>query len=118
MSYEVADEQTTESGDSTYRATIIWYVLGVAAVFVLMAFGVTSENHTYYNASDTSHWWSPVKLIFAAIFALVIPLPHALIALAFKSKRNLASVLRIFRGWYKFLLGFVLLGTLATVVTS
>jgi hypothetical protein len=120
MDETVAAEQLIVSkGSSKYRITLIWYLIGVSVVFWLVALGVTSETPSpYYNETDTTPWWSPVNLFFSAIFALMIPLPHTLIATAFRSKRNWDSVLAIFRGWYKFTLGLFLIGMVVGLFTS
>ena len=49
---------------------------------------------------DTTPWWSPVRMLIAAFFALLVPFPNVFIACLFRSKRNWASVLKIYRGWY------------------
>lgn len=101
------------------KATLVWYLIGSLVVFALMAIGsLPSEQPTIYNASDTTPWWSPVRVLGALIFALIIPLPHVLISLFFMGSRNVGSVLRVFRGWYKALLTFLVIGALAGLFNS
>jgi len=104
---------------SSYRSTLAWYLIGTAAIFSLAVLGVTSDNPpSYYNNTDATPWWAPLNILVSALFALIIPLPHILISCAFKSKRNWDAVLMIFRGWYKFLFGFLLLGMVAGLLNS
>lgn len=113
------EARTRRLGTSRYRSTLAWYLIGTVVVFGLVALGVTSDNPSpYYNKMDTTPWWSPLNVLVSAFFALIIPLPHVLISCVFKSKRNLDSVLTVFRGWYKFLLGFFMLGMLAGLLNS
>jgi hypothetical protein len=96
-----AESQATGVKYIGLKKTAIWYLIGIAVIFGLSALGVTSDNPSpYYNKMETTPWWSPVRLLFAALFALLIPLPNVLIACLFRSKRNWASILKIFRGWY------------------
>lgn len=52
---------------SKYRSTLVWYLIGTAVVFGLVALGVTSDNPSpYYNEMDTTPWWSPLRVLVSA----------------------------------------------------
>lgn len=101
------------------KKTFIWYLIGTLVVLWLVATGSGSDGSpSYYNHSDDTPWWSPARVLGSALLALVIPLPHILIACLFKSRRNSMSLLRICRGWYQALLAFCLAGSLASLVNK
>ncbi len=89
---------------SAFKHTIVWYFIGSAAVFY-----ISNEENRQGLASA---WF------FALLFALIIPLPHALIACAFKTKRNKMSLLRIYRGWYIALFVFLIVTSIATLFNT
>lgn len=96
-----AEPQATEMNFIRLKKTAIWYLIVTAAILGLSALGATSENpSSYFNNSDTTPWWSPVRILFSATFALLIPVPHILIACLFRKKRNWVTILNIYRGWY------------------
>lgn len=100
--------------ETRLKATLIWYLIASLVVLGLIAMGsAPSDKPTIYNASDTTPWWSPVRVFGSMVYALIIPLPHVVISLFFKGSRNVVSVLRVFRGWYKALLAFFVIGVFA-----
>jgi len=84
------------------RAAIGWYLLCSATIFGLMTSGGDCKSggivYCYGDARD--YWWHPSKAIFSLFFGLVLPLPHILIALFFRHKRNFATVWGICKKWH------------------
>lgn len=84
-----------------FNKVALWYLIVFSVVLGLSALGITSEDPpSYYNKMSHTSWWSPVNVLFVALFTLLIPVPNVLIACLFRTKRNLASILRIYRNWY------------------
>lgn len=92
------------------QATIGWYLLCCVAILALKASGGECvRGGIVYCYGDTRDlWWHPTNLIGSLFFGLLIPLPHILIAMLYKSKRNLACILEINEKWHS---GAVLLIT-------
>lgn len=86
-----------------HRIAIGWYLLCAAVVFGFIASGGNCKSggivYCYGDARD--YWWHPTKVIFSLFFALFLPLPHILVAILFKSNRNIASILSICRKWHR-----------------
>ena len=101
------------------RKTSFWYIIGCIVMFGLIVLGVTSEDpSSYYNNTDTTPWWSPINIIGACIFSLLIPLPNAIVAALFKRFRNLSSMLKIYRRWYQFLFALFLVGLASMLIST
>ncbi len=82
------------------RSTAIWYLICVSLFAILAELGRNSGSEIVYHYGDSrDHWWDPLNLTLTFVIVWILPLPHQVIALAFKSKRNLVSQVKIFRGW-------------------
>jgi hypothetical protein len=105
------------------RSTAIWYLICVLLFAILADLGRNSGSVIVYHYGDSrDHWWDPLNLTLTFAIVWILPLPHQVIALAFKSKRNLVSQVKIFRRWMTILgiTGFCLLslGTLSSMMST
>ena len=83
------------------QGTLWWYLLCAATIFGLMAAGSECGGIVYCYGDSRDLWWHPTKILGSLVFALLLPIPHISVALLFKTKRNLAAILRIAKGWHK-----------------
>lgn len=85
------------------KAGIGWYLLCAATIFGLIASGGECKSggivYCYGDARD--YWWHPNNILFSFLFGLLLPLPHILIALLFRAKRNFATILGICKNWHR-----------------
>jgi hypothetical protein len=95
----------TETKPNLGKRSAIWYFLGSLATIYLIIQGNTP-------GSTASH------ILGGFFIALLLPLPHALITLAFKSMRSWRSIFKIYRGWYKALVIFCLIGYFAQLFNT
>ena len=52
-------------------------------------------------------FWRPIHIIVALLLSAILPLPNILLAILFKSKRNIQSIANIARQWHRaFSIGF------------
>lgn len=87
------------------KKAVIWYGLGSLAAGYLIISGGSRG--------------SLVGIMLGALFfAWLIPLPHALIAILLKRKRNWQSTLRIYRGWHKGLVILCVIGLVAQIANN
>lgn len=84
-----------------HRATTGWFLLCSATIFGLIAIGSECGGIVYCYGDARDYWWHPTKVIGSLFFALLLPLPHILIALIFKSKRNSDTILGICKNWHR-----------------
>ena len=105
------------------RSTAIWYLICVLLFTILADLGRNSGSEIVYHYGDSrDHWWAPSNLMLTLVIVWIIPLPHQVIALAFKSKRNLVSQVKIFRKWMTVLaitgICLLSLGTLSSIMST
>lgn len=87
------------------KQTLLWYCLASAASAYLIVQGGAPT--------------SVISLTLGGLFfALLLPLPHVLIALAFKSMRTWSSVAKIYRGWHKGLVTLCVVGFFAEMANN
>lgn len=106
------------------RAAIGWYLLCAATIFGLMASGGDCKSggivYCYGDARD--YWWHPSKVIASLFFGLLLPLPHILIALFSRTKRNFATILGIGKKWHRaaglLIIGLLVLGFASSQLSS
>lgn len=101
------------------RAAMAWYTLCAATIFVLMAAGSGCNSEIVYCYGDVrDHWRHPTNVLASLAFSLFLPLPHILVALFFKTKRNFATALAIGKNWHRavglLFAGLLVLGLLST----
>lgn len=87
------------------KQTLLWYGLASAASAYLIVQGGAPT--------------SVISLILGGLFfALLLPLPHVIIALAFKNMRNWSSIAKIYRGWHKGLVILCVVGFFAEIANN
>jgi hypothetical protein len=105
------------------RSAAIWYLICVLLFAILAELGRNSGSEIVYHYGDSrDHWWDPLNLTLTFVIVWILPLPHQVIALAFKSKRNLVSQVKIFRSWMTILgvtgICLLSLGTLSSMMST
>lgn len=86
----------------TILATVAWYLFCSVTLLALVAYGNgTYSPHVYYHGEARDYWWHPTNVTLALLLTFLLPLPHVLGALCFRSKRNATSVLSIGKSWYR-----------------
>lgn len=80
---------------------VAWYFLCAATIVGVMAVGSDCGGIVYCYGDSRDLWWHPSKLIASLIFAILLPLPHILLALFSKKNRSAGAVARIARRWHK-----------------
>lgn len=90
------------------KSMVGWYLLCVGVIFVLIASGGNCKpgGIVYCYEDSRDFWWHPSKILFAFFVPLLLPIPHVLISLLFKERRNIHSVAAITKKWHR---GFVLI---------
>lgn len=100
-----------EINQKKYKATLGWFLIGVLSIYFIMLRG-QGDNITW-SIGNVLQYAQSVGLIGVAMsffMALLIPAPIALLALFFKSCRNMKFVFKVYRVFFMALLAFVLFG--------
>ncbi len=105
----MSDKEQETTTPVALHSGFLWFLLCTTMIFSLMAAGNDCGGIVYCYGDSRDYWWHPTKVIGSLAFALLLPLPHILVSLFFRSKRNLAAILHIAKGWHK-IVGLLLAG--------
>lgn len=109
LSTAVSDKEQETTPSMALQSGLLWFLLCTAMVLGLMAAGSDCGGIVYCYGDSRDYWWHPTKVIGSLAFALLLPLPHILVSLFFRPKRNLAAILHIAKSWHK-IVGLLLAG--------
>lgn len=81
----------------------LWF-LAILLLFIAVDSGRFIATHNPISGELFSTWLLKETWI-ASVMAVIIPIPHVLIALLFKGKRNIISFFEIASAWYRWVFG-------------
>lgn len=81
----------------------LWF-LAVSLLFIAVDSGRFITTHNAISGELFCSWLLK-EIWIASVMAIIIPIPHVLIALLFKGKRNFISVFEIANAWYRWVFG-------------
>jgi hypothetical protein len=94
---------TNRIGDVKIWPTIGWFLLCSVEFFILVASAGDCKpgGIVYCYGDERDNWWYQDKIIFSFIFVFLLPLPHILLSMLFKTKRNVKSVFDVAKQWHR-----------------